>query len=99
MPVWKSILCYIGAVVVLSFISFALYGWDKRQAKNNGWRVAEKNLHVLSLLGGWPGAIFGQKYFRHKTQKQSFRGMFWLTVVVHVCAVIYVLYKGLPNVE
>ena len=94
MPILQNILYYIAAVFVLSIVSFALYGWDKRQAKVKGWRVAEKNLHLLSLLGGWPGAIVGQKYFRHKTQKQSFRSVFWLTVVLHFCAVGYMLYKG-----
>lgn len=72
-----------------------MYGWDKRQAKNNGWRVPEKNLHIVSLFGGWPGAILGQNYFRHKTQKQSFRLTFWTTVVLHVVAVGYLLYSGM----
>lgn len=99
MPILQNILYYIGAVIVLSAVSFVLYGWDKRQAKTNGWRVPEKNLHILSLLGGWPGAILGQKYFRHKTQKQSFRTTFWITVVLHVCGVGYLLYKGLLGIE
>lgn len=99
MPTIQNIFYYIAAVLVLSVASFLMYGWDKRQAKTGGWRVPEKNLHLLSLFGGWPGAILGQNYFRHKTQKQSFRGMFWLTVVLHVCGVVYLLYKGLPAIE
>jgi len=87
----QNILYYLAAVIVLSAVSFVLYGWDKRQAKVNGWRVPEKNLHLLSLLGGWPGAIFGQKFFRHKTQKQSFRLTFWFTVIAHLGAVIAIL--------
>jgi uncharacterized membrane protein YsdA (DUF1294 family) len=75
---------YVIAAFALSVISFGMYGWDKRQAKVNGWRVPEKNLHLLSLLGGWPGALMGQKVFRHKTQKQSFRVAFWFTVLCHV---------------
>ncbi len=86
-----KIFYYLIAVLVLSVINFVMYGWDKRQAKVDGWRVPEKNLHLLSLFGGWPGAIAGQKFFRHKTQKQSFRLTFWLTVVLHVVLVgIYV---------
>ena len=99
MPGMQHIVYYIAAVVVLSAASFVLYGWDKRQAKVKGWRVAEKNLHLLSLLGGWPGALLGQNFFRHKTQKQSFRGAFWLTVVLHFCAVAYVVYKGVPPIQ
>jgi len=89
----QNILYYVAVVLVLSAISFVLYGWDKRQAKVNGWRVSEKNLHMLSFLGGWPGAILGQKYFRHKTQKQSFRIAFWFTVIAHIGAVAAVCFK------
>jgi uncharacterized membrane protein YsdA (DUF1294 family) len=66
---------------VLSLVSLAVYGFDKRRAKLEGDRVPEKTLHILSLLGGWPGAILGQKLFRHKTIKKRFRLFFWLTVV------------------
>lgn len=87
-------LWYAAAVLILSVISFGLYGWDKRQAKLDRWRTPEKNFHLLSLLGGWPGAIAGQQFFRHKTQKQSFRAMFWLTVVLHLAAVGLAIYQG-----
>ncbi len=83
-------LAYLIAVLVFSFISFVLYGWDKRQAQKDGWRVPEKNFHVLSILGGWPGAFAGQQIFRHKTKKPSFRFTFWLTVILHVGTVVAV---------
>ena len=83
---------YILAVFVLSVVSFLLYGWDKRQAQNDGWRVPEKNLHLLSFFGGWPGALLGQKTFRHKTQKQSFQLTYWFTVVAHIGVVVAVCF-------
>ena len=79
---WRAVLDFLTAnpmigypvlVCVMSVVAFLLYGWDKRQAKNDGWRVPEKRLHVLAFLGGWPGAMFGQNYFRHKTQKSEFK--------------------------
>ena len=78
------------ATFVLSIITFCVYGWDKRQAKLGRWRTPEKTLHVLALLGGWPGAILAQRYFRHKTRKGSFQVLFWLTVMLHVAAVGWV---------
>ena len=67
---------------VMSLGTFVVYGIDKRRAKQEGSdRISEKTLHVLSLLGGWPGAIAGQKLFRHKTYKKSFPLVFWLTVL------------------
>jgi uncharacterized membrane protein YsdA (DUF1294 family) len=66
---------------VMSLTTFVVYGVDKRRAKLEGDRISEKTLHTLSLLGGWPGAIAGQKLFRHKTVKKSFRLVFWLSVL------------------
>ncbi len=89
-----TILWYLIWVAVASLITFVMYGWDKRQAAVNGWRVPEKTLHTLSVAGGWPGAIAGQQLFRHKTQKQSFRVVFYLTIVLHIAAVIWMVWSG-----
>lgn len=66
---------------VMSLATFVVYSVDKRRAKQEGDRISEKTLHILSLLGGWPGAIAGQKLLRHKTCKKSFRFVFWLSVL------------------
>lgn len=66
---------------VMTLVAFTVYGIDKRRATKEGDRISEKTLHILSLLGGWPGAIIGQKLFRHKTIKRRFRIVFWLTVL------------------
>lgn len=71
------------ASTVLSIVTYAMYAWDKHQALNNGWRISEKTLHVLALVGGWPGAFLAQRHLRHKTAKLSFRLIFWLTVAAH----------------
>ena len=74
--------------LLASVVSFGLYGWDKRAAQRGNWRVTERTLHLWALLGGWPGAWLAQRQFRHKTQKVSFRVLFWLTVVLHCAAVV-----------
>lgn len=81
------LLAYFGVVAILSCAAFLAYGWDKRQAIKGRWRTPEKTLHLLALFGGWPGALFAQHLFRHKTQKLRFRVVFWLCVVLHLAAV------------
>jgi uncharacterized membrane protein YsdA (DUF1294 family) len=77
---------YLSLVGVTSLASFLAYGVDKRRAGIGGPRVPERTLHLLDLLGGWPGGWLGQRRFRHKTQKASFQFVFWLTVMVHLAA-------------
>ena len=69
---------YLLVTCVVSLLTFGAYGWDKRQAVKQGRRVPEARLHLLSLLGGWPGAFVAQHYFRHKNRKASFQVVFWL---------------------
>jgi uncharacterized membrane protein YsdA (DUF1294 family) len=80
-PVW--VYC------VLSVTNFAVYAWDKSAARREAWRVSETKLHLLSLLGGWPGAIFAQQLLRHKSSKATFRALFWITVAVNLTVLIY----------
>ncbi len=92
-----SLTVYLAVVVLLSLISFVAYGWDKRQSVLGYRRIPEQTLHVLSLLGGWPGALLGQRQFRHKTQKVSFRILFWLTVILHCGIVGTVIARSSPD--
>jgi uncharacterized membrane protein YsdA (DUF1294 family) len=79
-------------VSVMSLVCFITYGLDKRQAANGGRRVSERTLHLMAFLGGWPGALIGQRHFRHKTQKATFRMVFWLVVALHIVIVGVVAY-------
>lgn len=71
---------------VASIFTFMVYALDKSAAKKGAWRTQEKTLHLLSLVGGWPGALVAQQKLRHKSKKQSFRIVFWITVLLN-CAV------------
>lgn len=74
------------AYLALSVVAFFAYALDKSAAKSGGWRTSEQTLHLLSLVGGWPGALLAQQLLRHKTAKKSFIPVFWLTVAIDVGA-------------
>lgn len=82
--------------VALSATAFLVYGADKRAAKQGRWRTRESVLHAISLLGGWPGALAAQKYFRHKTCKTSFQIGFWITVVANIVGSMYLIIATAP---
>ena len=48
------------------------YGADKRRARKGKWRVPEKTLFLLPLLGGSIGALLGMRVFHHKTKHWYF---------------------------
>jgi uncharacterized membrane protein YsdA (DUF1294 family) len=75
----------------MSAITFVAFGFDKLAAWRGKRRVPEKTLHLLSLLGGWPGALLAMPVFRHKRRKGSFVTIVVLIVLVHVavmCAIV-----------
>lgn len=74
------------AYLLVSLITFAVYAFDKRAAEKGQRRTPENTLHLLSLAGGWPGALCAQSHLRHKTRKQPFRAVFWATVVLNSAA-------------
>ncbi|MEZ9997037.1 DUF1294 domain-containing protein [Vibrio lentus] len=77
--------------LVIGSVTFVVYAKDKRAAINGNWRVPEKTLHIFSVAGGWLGALIAQDKLRHKTQKQPFRAIYWLTVVINVAAFLWTL--------
>lgn len=77
-----------------SVVSVGLYGWDKSRARTGGPRIPENTLHLWSLLGGWPGALLAQQGFRHKTRKQPFRRLFWVTVGLNLLALGLLAWLG-----
>ena len=82
---WTSGVSWLPAAIyaLMSVVAFALYGYDKQQARHGGQRTPEKLLHATELLGGWPGALLAQQVFRHKTRKFSYQLVFWLIVLLH----------------
>ncbi len=59
-------------VCLINIITFLVYGLDKWKAKRDGWRIPEKTLILLALIGGSVGAFVGMQVFRHKTKHMKF---------------------------
>ncbi len=73
----------IALYLVMSLVTLAAYGVDKRAARLGRRRIPERTLHLLELLGGWPGALLGMRVVRHKGNKTSYVIVFWLIVLLH----------------
>lgn len=84
----------LGLYLIASAVSFFAYARDKSAAKADQQRTAERTLQVLSLVGGWPGALVAQKLLRHKTKKQSFQIVFWATVVLNCVGLVWLFSRS-----
>jgi uncharacterized membrane protein YsdA (DUF1294 family)/cold shock CspA family protein len=56
---------YLGA----SIVAFAAYAIDKEASQNGEWRTKESTLHMLGLIGGWPGALVAQRLFASQVKE------------------------------
>ena len=93
-------LLLLGFYLAASVVTFIFYALDKAAARSHRARTPERTLHMLGLLGGWPGALLAQKLLRHKSGKLSFQAAFWFTVVLHCVLaswlVVFALVKFRP---
>ncbi|MBQ6392633.1 MAG: DUF1294 domain-containing protein [Eubacterium sp.] len=90
----KYLLIYLA---IMNIAAFLVMGMDKSRARNQGWRIPEKTLFLLSLLGGSLGSLAGMYLFRHKTRHWYFVIGMPLILVAHIVLAIliyyYVLYR------
>jgi uncharacterized membrane protein YsdA (DUF1294 family) len=48
----------------------------------------------IALVGGWPGALVARRVFRHKTTKQPFCTILWVTVIANCVALAWFVYEA-----
>ena len=87
LPLWT-----LAALAALNVVTLWMYATDKNAARSGRWRIPESQLHLLSLLGGWPAAWLAQQSMRHKTSKAEFRAVYWVTIVLHCGALAWVVF-------
>ncbi len=83
---WLYVLA--GYLVLINVITFAVYGADKRRAQKDRWRVPERTLFLLAVLGGSIGALLGMRVFRHKTRHWYFRVFIPLILLLQIAVPI-----------
>lgn len=59
--------------IIMSIAAFITMGVDKSKAKHHRYRIRERTLWLLALLGGGVGAALGMYFFRHKTKHVQFK--------------------------
>lgn len=86
---WQNILIYL---LIINIIGFFIMWLDKHKAKNGQWRIPEKTLFIVTLLGGGIGTISGMYKFRHKTKKLAFTIGLPTITILEVVLAIYMIF-------
>ena len=85
----KGLLIYL---IVMNLIGLAVMAMDKSKARHHVWRIPEKTLFLVSILGGSVGTWAGMYLFHHKTKHWYFRWGFALLTAAQ-CAIIYFILR------
>ena len=77
-------------MALASLVAFAAFGIDKRAALKGKRRIPEARLHLMELIGGWPGAVLGAFVFRHKIRKPRYLLVLMLSIAAWLVAAWFV---------
>ena len=85
----KLVYIIIIYLILINITGFAVMGIDKWKARKQAWRIPEKTLFLISILGGSIGSIAGMYTFHHKTKKLKFTIGLPTILILEIILVIY----------
>lgn len=85
----NDLLLLLGYFFGLNLFLFILMGIDKRAAKRKKWRIPERRLLTLGIIGGGIGGILGMLVFHHKTHRIYFTICYGINVFCWGMAFLY----------
>lgn len=71
-------------------LSFLMMGIDKKKAIHHQYRIPEKMLFLVALLGGAVGGTIGMQIFHHKTRHWYFKYGFPIVGVIQIIFFCYI---------
>lgn len=80
-------------LLIINAAAFLLMLVDKRRAQKNLWRIPEKTLMTVAIIGGSLGAMAGMYTFRHKTRHPKFFIGIPVILAAHILLAIYIIMK------
>ncbi|PLS02582.1 DUF1294 domain-containing protein [Neobacillus cucumis] len=75
---------FLIAVIIMNIAGLYIMGEDKKRAIKHQYRISEKTLWMVAILGGAIGTTAGMRIFRHKTKHVSFKLGFPLLAILEL---------------
>ncbi len=88
---------FIFYLISINLVSFLTMGIDKYKAKKGYWRIPEKTLFILAVIGGSVGVMSGMRVFHHKTLHWQFCYAIPLIVALQLVLFFAYYYRNFLN--
>ena len=75
-------------LVIINIIGIFIMYIDKKKAIKKSYRIPEKNLFFICMIGGSLGIIIGMYKFRHKTKHNKFVYGVPLLLIINIVTII-----------
>jgi uncharacterized membrane protein YsdA (DUF1294 family) len=73
----------------MNIVGIFMMWTDKQRAQKNRYRISERTLWIIALLGGAIGTTVGMQLYRHKTKKLLFKVGFPLLALAQIILYLY----------
>lgn len=83
------LLCYLTFISIFGFI---LMGVDKQKARKHSYRISERSLFTVALVGGSFGMVLGMQVFHHKTKHPKFVFGMPAILILHILIFYLIIY-------
>jgi uncharacterized membrane protein YsdA (DUF1294 family) len=77
--------------IILNLAGYISMGIDKDRARKNRWRIRERSLFLISILGGSFGSLLGMILFHHKTKHIKFILGIPVILLLQIIILVYIL--------
>lgn len=89
----KILLIIVGYYLLINLILYFTMALDKRRAIKGGWRIPEKNLYLLAVLGGGVGGLLAMVFKHHKNKHLDFILTYTVTAILHMVVAFLLIGK------
>ena len=94
----RVIIAFLLVSFFMSLVTFVFFAKDKANAGDGGYyRIPERTLLFLCMLGGWGGGLFAMLLLRHKSNKSRknyFRVALYISAILWALTLLFlVIYK------
>jgi hypothetical protein len=83
---FKIVLIYFAIINIIGAVVNII---DKIKAKHKKWRIKEKTLWIIGLIGGAPLSFLTMQLIRHKTKHKSFMIGMPILAIAQIALIIY----------